>query len=185
MCLCRLSATLALVFIACNKAPAERHTALNCQGSSVARWLPDSTVAICLPPRFVARSPRRFSRARGDTVPEHWIAVSLVQDSAVPEGERWPLTLSSGNQCVADCTTAERVITSHDTVAGVPAYIERGLVSGGISGVRDIPALVASLDGRPAWTAVVQARTPDPLLRDSLFSALRTLRIYPRAARDR
>jgi hypothetical protein len=180
-----LSAPLALAFIACNKAPAERYTALNCQGSSVASWLPDSTVAVCLPPGFVTRSPRRFARPRGDTVPEHWIAVSLVQDSAVPEVERWPLTLSSGNQCFADCTTAERVITSHDTVAGVPAYIERGLVSGGISGERDIPALVASLDARPAWTAVVQARTPDSLLRDSLFSALRTLRIYPRAARDR
>jgi hypothetical protein len=180
-----LSASLAVAFIACNKAPAERHPVLNCQGSSVARWLPDSTVAICLPPRFVARSPRRFSRARGDTVPYHWISVSLVQDSAVPEGERWPLTLSSGNQCIADCTTAKRVIASHDTVAGVPAYIERGLVSGGISGERDIPALVASLDGRPAWTAVVQARTPDPLLRDSLFTALRTMRIYPRTARNR
>ena len=180
-----LFAPLALAIVACNKAPGERHAALSCQGSTVASWLPDSTVAVCLPARFVARSPRRFARSRGDTVPQHWISVSLKQDSVVPEGKRWPLTLSSGNQCIADCTTAESVITSHDTVAGVRAYIERGLISGGISGERRIPALIASLDGRPAWTAVVQARTPDPFLRDSLFDALRTLRIYPRAARDR
>jgi len=181
----RVTAAAVLMALACARAPAQRRAALICHAPSTVSWLPDSSAALCLPAGFVARAPRRFARPRGDTLPEHWIAISVQRSPALRKGERWPLTLASGAGCLADCTTAEAIIASHDTVAGVPAYIERGLVSGGISGERRLPALIASLDGRPAWTAVVQTYTPDPLLRDSLAAALRTLHIYPGASGDR
>jgi hypothetical protein len=185
MYLRRMLAPLALLAVACHAALEARHAGLSCSAPAVTRWLPDSAAALCLPPGFVARGPRRFARPRGDTLPEQWIAVMVQRDPALRPGERWPLTLASSAQCIADCTSAEDVVTAHDRIAGVPAYIERGLLSGGIAGEHRVPALVASVDGRPGWTAVVQVRTADPLLRDSLAAALTTLHIYSKAVRDR
>jgi hypothetical protein len=108
----------------------------------------------------------------------------VQQNPALEAGEQWPLRLASGPTCLADCTTAENVVSSRDTLAGVPAYVERGLVSGGIAGERRVPRLVASLDGRPRWTAAVQVSTPDSILRDSLAMALKSLRIFPAAVRN-
>ena len=181
----RTVAPLTLLAAACHAAQTDRHAGLTCSAPAVTSWLPDSIAVLCLPPGFVTTGPRRFARPRGDTLPEQWLAVMVQRDPALRTGEPWPLTLASGAQCLADCASAEDVVTSRDTIAGVPTYIERGLVSGGIAGEHRVPALVASLDGRPGWTAVVQVRTVDAVLRDSLAAALASLRIYPKVMRDR
>ncbi len=179
----RLLVPAALAVAACRGAAA-RGAQLACAPPAAAHWLPDSSAALCLPGGFVSRGPHGFARPRGDTLPEHWLAVSVDRGPALRDGEPWPLTLASGVACLADCATAEDVTRSRTTTAGVPAYVERGLVSGGFAGEVRVPALVASLDGRPSWTAVVHVRTPATRMRDSLAAAVGTLRVYPAAVRD-
>ena len=175
-------AALSTATAAC--AAPEQLAELTCPVPSEARWLPDSSVGLCLPAGFEPRGPRGFARSRGDTLPEHWIAISLHQQPALEPDERWPLTLASSDDCIADCATVEQLAVRRDSFAGVPAYIESGLVSGGFSGEVRTPALVASLDGRPAWTAVVNVLSPSTAVRDSLDAALTTLRVRPSRVRD-
>ena len=170
---------VATIALGCAAHDAETVEPLSCVAPSALRWLPDSSAALCLPPGFRSRGSWSFARRRGDTLPEHYVFIRVepgVRDSA---NDRWPLKLSSGPRCLADCTTTESLVVVRDTLAGVPAYIEQGLVSGGIQGDQRVPALVANLDGQPEWTAIVQVRTPSAAVRDSLAAALRTLRVFP------
>lgn len=157
--------------------------ALTCPAPTEAQWLPDSSAGLCLPPGFEPHGPWRFARSRGDTLPEHWISVRVRPHPALDPGEQWPLRLASPGYPCPDCTTAEDVMVRRDSIAGVAAYLELGRVSGGISGERQAPALVTSLDGRPAWTAVVNGRSASVIVRDSLAAALATLRVYPARVR--
>jgi hypothetical protein len=175
-------AALSTATAAC--AAPEQLAALTCPAPSESHWLPDSSAGLCLPAGFEPRGRRGFARARGDTLPEHWLAISVHQQPALEPGEQWPLTLASSADCIADCATVEQLAVRRDSLAGVPAYIETGLVSGGFSGEEQAPALVASLDGRPAWTAVVNVISPSTAIRDSLAAALATLRVWPSRVRD-
>jgi hypothetical protein len=173
-----------VVTLACfghrEEAALRRRTAA-CPTSSQRAWTPDSTVSLCVPAGFTARGPRRFARARGDSLPEHWIAVSIDSASDHSADEPWPVTLASGPQCSADCTTVDALRVSTDTIAGAPAHTEVGLVSGGISGEVRLPAYVASAELRPGLRLIVHAYSPDTLLLDSLRAAVRTIELGRRA----
>jgi hypothetical protein len=149
-------------------------------------WTADSTIALCVPAGFDAQGPNGFARTRGDALPEHWIAVSVAHGADQwSSGDRWPLQLASGAGCVADCTTVEALRSYTDTIANVPAYVEVGLVSGGLSGEVRQPAMVLSAEVRPGARLVVNALSPDTLLLDSLRIAAHSIRVGSASAGDR
>jgi hypothetical protein len=161
----------------CVARPSEEVRTSACPSRWREAWTADSVAALCLPAGFLPRGPRRFARPRGDTLPEHWIAISVDSTAHWSTGDAWPLRLGSGPGCLADCTTVEDSRVYADSVAGVLGHLETGLVSGGIAGEIRQPALVASAEVRPGLRVVVNALSPDRALLDSLRLATRSIRV--------
>jgi hypothetical protein len=138
------------------------------------RLIADSTATICVLPGFLARNSRRYARPRGDTLPETWFSVSA--GATANWHDSWPIRLASGADCLADCATAEAVRPIVETIAGRGTVGERGLVSGGFSGLRRQPMLIMNVELRPQLRAVVYGVAHDSTTLDTLLMVARTVR---------
>ena len=89
----------------------------------------------------------------------------------------WPLHLASGSNCLADCASADSLVVHADTVAGVPAYVETGLVTGGEPGFRRDPVLVASWSPSEHIRVIVYGFAARPATLDTLRSMARSVSV--------
>jgi hypothetical protein len=137
----------------------------------------EGVVTLCLPSTFSSRGPRGFARRRGDSLPEHWIAFSVDSTADWSADDPWPLRLASGPGCLADCASVDSVRSIQDTVAGVPAVGEVGLVSGGISGESATPSLVLSADLAGGQRLVINARSSSLFVIDTLLAYAKTVQV--------
>jgi hypothetical protein len=137
----------------------------------------DRTATLCLPIGFTPRGPQSFGRSRGDTLPEQWIALYVNRVTTPLAREQWPVRLASGPTCLADCTTVDSLRSIRDTLVGVVAIGEVGLVSGGFSGEHRTPSLVLNADVGGGVHVVVYAHCSTLAIIDSLRALARTVRL--------
>jgi hypothetical protein len=177
------------VSAACSR-PAVVRTA-TCAPQWTAAWIPDSTVMLCLPPGFVARSayswsrpapPRGISRSIVVNAPAaDFLSVELLRWPADSlKVSSWPPRLGSGPECRADCSTVDSVVVHGDTVAGHAARTETGLVSGGFAGLVRQPTLVSGWGVSDARRVSVQGWSAWPATLDTLRMAIATVQVTER-----
>jgi hypothetical protein len=154
----------------------QQHAALpSCPPTWRADWVGDSTAALCIPPgfeRFDATSWHRGQPA------DDFFSVEFLQwpdDSASLHA--WPPHLGSGPDCLGDCSRVDSLGVHVDSIAGMGARTEVGLVSGGLPGWQRMPMFrtgwILSADRR----GFAQGWARGPLTIDTLRQAVRTLQL--------
>jgi hypothetical protein len=139
-----------------------------------------SQYTLCLPTDFGAFDAGAWSRSRRGSRGAETFSIVLLQDSsAIHRYDPWPPVLGNDKRCLADCVTVESLIVHIDTVFGVEARTETGLVSGGFVGYSRAPSLVSGWRNADGSGGVADAVVDNPLTLDTLRMALRTLRWRP------
>jgi len=128
-------------------------TPSNCPADWRGRWSADSAVSLCLPPGFApSNASGTWARHGGGRLGDRIIVSTVKWPDDWHETDPWPFHLASASNCLADCATVDSLTVHEDTIGGAPAWIETGLVTGGFSGFRRHPVLVAS------WSPSAQLR---------------------------
>ena len=139
-------------------------------------WNADSTFALCAPDGFVRIDENTWARLRPGSPGPEVLTVHLIrwpEDSA--QLRSWPLRLTPTIACRADCVTVDSVTVHTDTIAGVPAHTETGLLSGGLTGLRREPHLVTTWQISSTRRGVAQGQAAAAATLDTLREAVSSL----------
>ncbi len=149
-----------------------------CPASFLPVYNADSSVTLCVLRSFRTHDLKVWRRPDSGGWDVFTLNTDISPSETTPLGA-WPPKLASGPDCKTSCATADSVIIRHDTIAGSPAYVEIGLVTGGLAGGTRVPTFIASWTLSSTKRAVVQASSPTRAGLDTLLIVLHSVERYP------